>query len=103
MVLLKDDILKKLPKTEEKRGKWKRKSIDFDNEIENYIMSFNPKKTHYNLSRAPNGLYINGKFNMSSCKLYKKFIETKNSTKNCTFNYFKNLILALGDHPRMCV
>jgi hypothetical protein len=70
-------------------------------------MSFNPKKTHYNLSHAPNRLYINEKFNMSPCKLYKQFIETKNSTENCTFNYFnlfkKSLILALGDPPRICV
>jgi hypothetical protein len=84
---------------------WKSHTNDFNKSIENFIMSFKPEKSHYNLRKCPNKLYISDEYRMNSVKLYRKFAETiqfepriqcnenKITKKNenlliCGYNYF---------------
>jgi hypothetical protein len=78
------------------KGNFKKKSSEFDNAIVSFIMSFNPQKSHYALSKCPNRLYINEKHNMTPCKLYHKFIKENNLNESCGYTYFKKHLKKLN-------
>ena len=45
-------------------GLHKRKSEQFDEKLSNFIESFNPSQSHYNINHAPKKLYIDQSFQM---------------------------------------
>jgi hypothetical protein len=87
------------------RGKYKRKSQEFDQNIENFINSFNPQFSHYNIKNTPNRRYIDSSFSAYPTKLYNTFKEQNQNNSNyeleksknsCHYKYFNKKLKSLN-------
>jgi hypothetical protein len=84
-------------------------SEKFTEEIYNFIKSYKPLPSHYNIKKAPHRLYIN---DSNAVKLYEEFAKLKkfeprysykkpdplkslNSDEKCNFDYFNNILRSM--------
>jgi hypothetical protein len=87
------------------RGQYKRKSQEFDKNIESFINSFNSQFSHYNIKNTPNRRYIDSSFSAYPTKLYNNFIEQNINNSNseiekrknyCSFEYFSKKLKSMN-------
>ena len=57
---------------------WKTHSNEFNNKIKDFLMSFEPQKSHYKLESCPNRLYIPSEYDLNPITCYLKFCEKMN-------------------------
>ena len=56
---------------------WNKHTVEFNKKIDDFILSFNPTKSHYRINHSPNRRYFDASLKLNASKLYKEFCKVK--------------------------